>query len=123
MKITWHGIKHRTFQVAKGAKVFEEGSQEDLLEKEAEKAQGKTAFKTALVDVTTTPIISHIGEKLPDKTSPDIKGSVRFFEFLKNNKRPIEFRMHLTPKSAFTKSNVVRALECLPQMAVGRYVW
>ena len=123
LKLVWHGIKHRTFQVARNAKSFTEGTHEANLELQAEQAQGVQAFKTELVDVTTTPIISHLGEKLPEKTSPDIRGAAPLFEFLKANKRPFKFRMNLTPRTEFTRSNVVRALECLPKMAVGRYVW
>ena len=109
--------------VARNSKKSKLTGQDQLVDEAASKSQGQAEFETALVDVGITPIVSHLGQILPSKTATDMKGAEDLFNFLKNNKRPFKYQMNIKSRSEFTKSNVVRALNCLPKMAVGRYVW
>ena len=101
----------------------QENYHESQEEKRAREAQGKNFFKTSLTKVGTTPITTHIGEILPTNTSPDIRGAEKLFSFLVENKREFKHRMKIDPPNQFNRSALYKSLECLPKMAIGRFVW
>ena len=73
--------------------------------------------------VGLTPLSTHIGQRLPVTVSPDMKGAAAIFDFLKENKRQFHFRMNLEAADVVTKSDVLKALNSLPKMLIGRHVW
>ena len=119
IELTWHGITQTKFDSEKCHFETPETLQNPALLKQA----AKNSFKTSLQDVSMTPITTHLGQKLTPTASPDIKGASVIYEFLKENKRQYQFRMSLESTDVVTKSNILKALNSLPKILIGRHVW